>query len=108
VLEVEVRMVAQHHADRRVQDLRGHAVAILIGEPRVRIPAAPMEILEPDAEHGQLLGTLAGRGTRPIGIGFESPVDDEEIAALRVTHDVRRAGRGTSRRSGRHRWSAAR
>ena len=51
VLEVEVRMVAQHHADRRVQDLRGHAVAILIGQPRVRIPAAPMEILEPDAEH---------------------------------------------------------
>jgi hypothetical protein len=90
VLEVEVRMVAQHHADGRVQDLRRHAIAILIGQPRVRIPAAAMELLEPGAEHGQLLGTLPGRGHQPHRDGLRKPLDDEEITALRITHDVRR------------------
>ena len=91
VLEVEVRMIAQHHADGRVEDLRGHAVAILIDQPRVRIPAAAMELLEPDAEHGQVLGPLPGRGHETHRNGLREPLDDEEIAALRIAHDVRRA-----------------
>jgi hypothetical protein len=84
-------MVAQHHADRRVQDLGRHAVAILIGQPRVRIPAATVELIEPGAEHGELLRTLAGGGHEPHRNRLREPLDDEEIAALRIVHHVRRA-----------------
>ena len=55
------------------------------------VPAAAMELLEPDAEHGQLLGPLAGRGHEPHRDRLREPLDDEEVAPLRIVHDVRRA-----------------
>ena len=36
----EVLVVAEHHADRRVEHLGGDAVAVLVGGPQPRIPAA--------------------------------------------------------------------
>src|SRR5262249_39921976 len=91
VLEVEVRMIAQHHADARVEDLRRHAITILIGQARVWIPAAAMELLEPGAEHRQLLGALAGRRHEPHRDRLVQPLDDEEVSALFITDDVGRA-----------------
>ncbi len=49
LLVVEVRVVAEHHADGRVDDLGGDAVAILVGEARVGIPAAAVQVLEAHA-----------------------------------------------------------
>ena len=91
MLEVEVRMVAEHHPDRRIQDLGRHAVTVLIGEPRVRIPAAAMEILEPRAEHREVLRALPGSRDEPHGDRLVEAVDDEEVTALRIVHHVRRA-----------------
>src|SRR6185436_19684532 len=59
---VEVAVVADGHADRRVEDLGGDAVALLVGEARLGIPAAAMEVLEARVEEADLLGRLARRG----------------------------------------------
>ena len=91
VLEVEVGMVAEHHADGRVEDLGRHAVALLIGEPRLGIPAAAVHVLEAGAEHRQLLGALAGGGDEAHRDRLVDALDDEEVAALRVADDVGRA-----------------
>ena len=64
VLEVDVAVVAQHHADRRVDDLGGHAVAVLVGEAGRRVPAAAVQVLELVAGLADLLGRLAGGGRR--------------------------------------------
>ena len=39
-------MVAERHADRRIDDLTGDSVAVLVGQTRIGIPAAAMEILD--------------------------------------------------------------
>ena len=54
-------MVAEHHADGRVDDLGGDAVAVLVGDARVGIPAAAVQLLEAHAGDADLLGGLAGR-----------------------------------------------
>src|SRR5690242_6212704 len=46
LLVVEVAVVADRHPDRRVENLGVDAVPFLIGEPRLGIPAAAMELLE--------------------------------------------------------------
>src|SRR5690606_21380918 len=58
-LEGEILMVAECHADRRIDDLTGNSVAVLVGQPRIRIPAAAMEVLELDPERRELGGALA-------------------------------------------------
>ena len=91
VLVVEVGVVAEHHADRRVDDLGRHAVAVLVGQPRVRIPAPAVHVLEPRPEHGQLGGILARAGHQAHGNGPRQALDDEQVSALVVPHDTRGA-----------------
>ena len=62
VLVVDVGVVAQHHADRRVDDLGGDAVEVLVGEARHRIPAAAPQVLEALAG---VEADLFGRAGRP-------------------------------------------
>jgi hypothetical protein len=49
-------MVAEDHPDGGIDDLCGDAVAILIGEAKVGIPSALVEVFELGAEDAQLLG----------------------------------------------------
>jgi hypothetical protein len=57
-------VVAEHHADRRIEDLGRHAVAVLIGRAQRRVPAARVPVVEAAGEIG-----LASRGgDEPIGI----------------------------------------
>lgn len=92
-------MVAEHHADGRVQDFRRDAVAILIRQAGVRIPAAPMQVLEPDAEHRQILGVLARRRNQPHRDRLREPLDDEEVSPPWVALVKRIGSRASPRRA---------
>src|ERR1700687_2436758 len=63
LLVIEVAMVAEDHPDRRVDDLGGDAVAILVGHARVGIPTTAMHLLALCANRLELLGVLAGGGS---------------------------------------------
>ena len=83
-------MVAQHHADGRVDDLGGDTVAILVGQPCDRIPAAAMQFFEFHAGFGDVFRLLARGGDeakcdRPV-----HAVDDEHVAVVLGGDDVRR------------------
>ena len=108
VLVVEVLVVAEHHADRRVDDLAGHAVAVLLGRrasgsqpPRCRSSKSTPSTVISSAG-------LPAAATRPIGTGLRHAGDDEQVAGLVVVVHVRGAGRGTPGRCGRRRCRAAR
>src|SRR5439155_1981057 len=59
LLVVQVRVATEHEPDRRVEHLGAHAVAVLVREARLGIPAAPVPLLE--ASHGaDVLRALAG------------------------------------------------
>ena len=90
VLVVEVRVIAEHHPDGRIEDLRADPVHVLLAEPRLGIEAARVHVLHPGAEHPELLGGLARGGDEPHRDGLVHAVDDEEVAALGVAHDVGR------------------
>ena len=79
-LVVGVGVVAQHHPHGRVDDLRGHAVAILILEPRGRIPPTAVHLLEADAGDADLLGGLAGGGDETHRYRSTHPFDREAVA----------------------------
>ena len=91
LLVLEVGMVAEHHADGRVEDLRAHAVALLVGQAGLGVPAAAVQVLEAGAEHRELLGLLAGGRDEPHGNRLVEPVDDEHVPPLGVAHQPRRA-----------------
>jgi hypothetical protein len=84
-------VVAEQHAHRRVEDLRGHAVALLVGHPRVRVPAAAVQVLEAGAERPQLLRRASGGSDQPHGDRPVEALDHEDVAALVVAHHPRRA-----------------
>jgi hypothetical protein len=89
--EVAVLVVADRHADGGVEDLAGDPVALLIVQPSFGIPAAAMQLLELDAEHGQLFGALPGGGDHSHRDRVLHPRDHEDVAELVVAHDVRRS-----------------
>ncbi len=60
LLEVEVRVIAQQHADGGIDHLGADAVPVLIGEAVLGVPAAAPEIGEGDAAGGDLRWLLAG------------------------------------------------
>jgi hypothetical protein len=91
VLVVEVLVIAEDHSDRRVDDLTAHAVAILVGDARVRVPTAAVEFLELHAEDRDLLGLLAGGGNEAERHRRLHARDHEEIAALVVGGEIRRS-----------------
>ena len=82
LLVVEVLVIAQHHADGGIEDLGRHAVALLIGEPRVGVPAAAVHVLERHAVRADLLGRLARRCDEAHRDRLAHPVDDEHVAAV--------------------------
>src|SRR5581483_9506062 len=87
LLVVEVLVVAELHADRRVDDLGGDAVAFLVGEAGLRVPAAAVQVLELHAHHADLLRGLAGGGHQAHGDGRLHAVDDEEVADVLAAVD---------------------
>ncbi len=87
LLVVEVGVVADHHADGRVDHLGADAVARLVREPGLGVPAAAVQVLEAGPEHGELRRRLTRRGDEPHRDGLVEAVDDEEIAALGVVHE---------------------
>ena len=84
-------MIAEQHPDRRINDLGGDAVAILIGHARIGIPAAAMHVLELHAGDREFLGRLARRREQSHRDRTLHAVDHEHVAHLGVTNHVRRA-----------------
>jgi hypothetical protein len=104
-LVVEVGVVAEDHADRRVEDLAGDPVAVLVGEPRVRIEPAGVPVVEAAAEP-DVLRLLAGRGDEAdreervlhprdhVSVADSVLVDDVRGAVAVRRVDVARVGLG--------------
>ena len=109
VLVVDVGVVAEHHADRRVDDLGGDAVGVLVGEARDRIPTAAPEVVEAlvDVE-AHLFGRPAGGGDEPERHEALAVVDQHHVAEHVVVVQARRAVADTPGRCGRCRSPAAR
>src|ERR1039458_6889793 len=59
LLVVAVAVVADLHADSWVDDLGAHAIALLVGHSRFRVPAGPVKVAEAHAHYPYLLGRLA-------------------------------------------------
>jgi hypothetical protein len=91
LLEIDVGMVAEHHADRRVEHLGRDAVALLVREARRRVPAATVHVVKARAELRQLLRRLARGGDQAHRDRLVDALDDEEIPALRIPDHVQRA-----------------
>ena len=88
VLVVDVGVVAEQHAHRRIDHLGRDAVEILVGEAGDRVPAAAPEILEALAGvEADLFGRAAGRGDQPERHEALAPVDQHHVAeGLVVVH----------------------
>ena len=74
VLVVEVGVVAEQHADRRVDHLGAHAVAVLVGRGAPRDPTR--RGAAPSNRAPNIVSSSAGlpaAATRPIGIGLSMP-----------------------------------
>ena len=90
LLVVEVGMVADQHADRRIDDLGGHAVLVLVGKPRRGIPAAAVQVLEFRAPYADVLGRHAGGGDQAHRHRRLHAVDEVDVAHAFLVDDVRR------------------
>jgi hypothetical protein len=90
LLVLEVGVVAEHHADGRIEDLGAHTVAVLVGQAGIGIPPALVHVLEAGVEHRQLLGSLAGGGDQAHRDGALQALDHEQVAAGGVAHHARR------------------
>ena len=90
LLEIEVGMVADQHADGRVDDLGGDPVPVLILQAGGGIPAAAVQILEPRAPDPDVLGRNPGRRDQAHGHGRLHAIYDVDIPHAVVAHDVRR------------------
>ncbi len=89
LLVIEVTMVAEDHPDRRVNDLGGDAIAILIGHARVGIPSAAMHLLELCANRLELAGVFASRcRQRDVDRAWKI-LDQKNVAELLVMNHVR-------------------
>jgi hypothetical protein len=93
-LVIGVGVVAQHHSDARVDDLRVDAIAVLVCHSRLRIPTAALQIGEFHGRRGtrQLLGRLARRGHEANRNGILHSGDLKNIATLFVMNNARSVG----------------
>src|SRR5271156_2218991 len=89
LLVVEVAMVAENHADGRVDDFGGDAVAILVRHARVGIPSALMQLLELRAGGPEIFRVLAGGGGERDVNRTREVLDDKDVAELLVMNHVR-------------------
>ena len=110
VLVVDVGVVAQHHADRRVDDLGGDAVGVLVGEARDRDPsrrgAGPRSACRcrgGPPRSGRPAAATSQNGTSLFPLSIEHHVAERRRGAAGAA-----PGRGTSGRCGRCRCPAAR
>jgi hypothetical protein len=86
LLVVQVRMAAEHEADRRVEHLGADAVAILVRETCLGIPAAAVPLLEV-ARHSDVLGALARGRDEAHGERALRQVRDHVHVAARLVAD---------------------
>src|SRR5438876_9046003 len=91
LLVVEVAVVADRHADRRVDDLGCDAVPLLIGEPRLGVPAAAVQLLEARPHEPDLLRRLPRRGDDAERDRYLEALDDEHVARAFHVLEVRGA-----------------
>jgi hypothetical protein len=90
LLVVQVRMAAEHQADGRVEDLGADAVALLVREACLGIPAAAVPLLEA-ACHPDVLGAFArGRDEAHGERALRQVGDHVHVAARVVVDEVRR------------------
>ncbi len=85
-------MVAEHHADAGIDNFGVHAIAILVGHPRLGIPPATMEIVklrEPCRGRETFGGNTRGSNETHRD-GLLHSIDDVGIAALLLEDDARR------------------
>ena len=90
-LEVDVGVVADHHPDRRVDDLGRHAVADLVGDARRWRPSPERWISSnstPDSVSSS--AGLPAAATRPMAIGFFIPGTTNRSPRLSSRDHVRR------------------
>mgnify|MGYP003693939609 CR=1 FL=1 len=96
LLVVEVGMVADHHADRRIDDLGSDAVPVLVGQPRLwgpsRRDAGPRISRRPCAES---LGGMPAAATRPSGTGAFMPSTTKVSPMPSLWTERAAHGRGT-------------
>src|SRR5438477_1527743 len=91
LLVVEVAVVADRHADRRVDDLGCDAVPLLIGEPRLGVPAAAVKLLEARPHEPDLLRRLPRRSDDAQRDRHLEALDDEHVARALDVLETRRA-----------------
>ena len=89
-LVVDVRVAAQHHPHRRVQDLRSDPVAVLVGEPHGRVVTGLVELVELDTLLGQFPCRRAGGGDQPHRHRRLHTGQHEHVASYRILDHVRR------------------
>ena len=90
LLVVEVGVIADQHADGRIDKLGADAVAILVREPHLRVPATLVEIVEPGAADADVLGGDAGCGDQPERHRRLHAVDDEGVPHFLEADDLGR------------------
>ena len=90
VLVIRVRMVAEQHADGRVDDFRADAVAVLVEQPGLRVPAAARHLLEAAALGLHFGEGFAGRSDAIDAEAVIPPLHHINVLALGVALDMRR------------------
>ena len=84
-------MVADHHSDRRIDELGRNAILLLVRNAELGVPAALPQVFEGDAVCRDLRRILAGGGHQPHRNWRPHTIDDESIANLVDPLDARRA-----------------
>ena len=89
---VGIRMITENHADARIDDLGGDAIAILVRHPCFRIPSAAMQVrkLGELGRGGKLLRGYSRGRDQTHRDGLLHPFDDVGIAALLLPYDTGR------------------
>ena len=85
VLQVAVFVVAQHHAERGIDDFGGHAIALLVVEAGHRVPAAAVEVGEAVTRLADVLRRLAGDVTEAAlaPLEAETPASRDRLGSAR-------------------------
>ena len=87
---VEVGVIADQHADGRIDQFGADAVAILVGQPHFRVPSALVQIVEPGAADPDVFRRDAGRGNEAERHRRLHAVDHERVAHFLQADDLGR------------------
>ncbi len=89
LLVVQVGVAAEHQADRRVEHLGPHPVAVLVGEACLGVPAAAVPFLEASRGPDVLRALARGRNEPHGERALRETRDHVDVAARVVVGDVR-------------------